>query len=69
MLVLQRQEQEKIVIVVPPSTGERFIEVQLVRVTSKRCARIAIQAPSDCSIDRKEVWESKQREKKATVKS
>lgn len=69
MLVLQRQEQERIVIIVPPSKGERLIEAQFVRVSSKGSARIGINAPVDCSIDREEIYRSKMNEKKNAARA
>lgn len=55
MLVLSRRIREQIVI------GDN-IRVTVIEISGTR-VRLAIEAPTGVSVDRQEVWESKQRQK------
>lgn len=58
MLVLSRENREKIIVKVPPSTTETRIEVVVVRIrgtTGIPTVRIGIEAPKNVNILRAEV--------------
>jgi carbon storage regulator len=57
MLVLSRRQSETIVI------GDN-IRVQVLEISGGR-VRLAIEAPSHVSVDREEIWERKQLERRA----
>jgi carbon storage regulator len=57
MLVLSRRQSETIVI------GDN-IRVQVLEISGGR-VRLAVEAPSSVSIDREEIWERKQMERRA----
>jgi carbon storage regulator len=57
MLVLSRRQSETIVI------GDN-IRVQVLEISGGR-VRLAIEAPSDVSVDREEIWQRKQIERRA----
>ena len=57
MLVLSRRQSETIVI------GDN-IRVQVLEISGGR-VRLAIEAPSDVSVDREEIWQRKQLERRA----
>ena len=61
MLVLTRRLDQSIMIG-DPKTPEECIEVQVVEVRGDQ-VRIGVQAPRSVSVDRKEIWEDKQRER------
>jgi len=57
MLILNRQVGSAIVI------GEEQIRVTVLSVNRNK-VRIGIQAPEGCEVDREEIWERKQAERK-----
>lgn len=65
MLVLQRMENEKVVITVPPSAGPRRIEVMACRTLHDR-VKLGFTAADDVEINRAEV--QRHVDKKATLK-
>lgn len=54
MLVLSRQQDESIELVIPPSTETRRVTVTIKRIDSTR-VRIGTEAPRDIAIHRAEV--------------
>ena len=62
MLVLTRRTDETIMIG-DPKKPEECIEVVVVEVRGDQ-VRIGIQAPRETTVDRKEIWEQKQEERK-----
>ena len=62
MLVLTRRVDGSIIIG-DPKTPEKCIEVTVVEVRGDQ-VRIGVQAPRSVSVDRKEIWEQKQKERK-----
>lgn len=60
MLVLSRRQNERIRIVVPPSTEETVIEVMLVKASSRNSTntRLGFEADRDVIIHRSEVWDA-----------
>lgn len=61
MLVLTRERDQRVVIVVPPSDTPVKLEVTVADLLGSK-ARIGFDAPAHVSIDRKEVYDSKQRD-------
>ena len=55
MLVLSRNEGERITITIPPSGVSQFIEVMLVEIRSEHKARIGVQADKSIMIHREEI--------------
>ena len=61
MLVLSRQRDERIVILLPDG---RMIEIIVVDIRGEK-VRLGIDAPKDITVHRKEVYEAIKREKMA----
>ena len=55
MLVLARNNGERIVITVPPSTGETTIVVTVVNVKGNHNVRLGFEAPREIRILREEI--------------
>ena len=62
MLVLTRRVDQSIIIG-DPRKPEECIEVVVVEVRGDQ-VRIGVQAPRETTVDRKEIWEQKQEERK-----
>ena len=62
MLVLTRRTDETIMIG-DPKKPEECIEVVVVEVRGDQ-VRLGVQAPRETTVDRKEIWEQKQEERK-----
>lgn len=60
MLVLSRQQNEEIVVSVPPSTEAREIRVAVMQIDRHK-VRIGFHADRAVTIDRKEIVEAKAR--------
>ncbi len=67
MLVLKRQEGEKVIIDVPPSNEARRVIVKVCEVRRRDSAvRLGFEAAGDIVIDREEVAERRVREAQGT---
>ncbi len=62
MLVLTRQKDERIVVVVPPSDKPTTVEILVADILGSK-ARIGVDCPRHVSVDRKEIYEAKMAEK------
>lgn len=54
MLVLARDEEEEIIVTVPPTKGPRRMAIKLIRASNGR-AKIGIEAADDVEVNRAEV--------------
>lgn len=63
MLVMSRQRDEEVVIVVPPSDKPRVIRHTVVDIRGDK-VRNGYDADKDIEIDRREVYDAKQRDRR-----
>lgn len=57
MLVLKRFQGESLII-----AGEVEIRILEIRGKTRKTVILGVEAPRDCSVDRKEVWEEKRKQ-------
>lgn len=70
MLILDREVEQRNVIVVPPSDKPTVIveTVTEIRFGSRPRAKLGYEAPPEVVIDRQEIYDAKQREKRDAAK-